>query len=406
MSPDAQHADSVSEKTYPFQPCDGLELHPLYRHLRTHEPLCPVRMPHGEPALLVTRYEDVKTVLGDTRFGREIPPGHDQPRTTPEVIPMGLMELDPPDHTRVRRLIASAFTPRRAERQRPATERLAISLLDRMAATGPPADLVGDFAVPLSLGVICDLLGIPVEDRDDFRRWVVAMNDALAGSSGDEQRMESIATLATYVAELVVQRRGEPTDDLIGELVRARDEDEHLEEGELIFLCMLLLVAGYETTASQIGNFVHLLATHPGQLALLKERPELLPNAVEELLRFTPLTVSAAYPRFARSEVELSDGSVGAGTPVLTSTSAANRDPRVFDDPERLDITRPAGHHLGFGHGAHHCVGAALARMELQVALGLLLERLPGVRLAAEPDTMTWKSSLLFRGHTELPVTW
>lgn len=364
-----------------------------------------MRMPYGEPALLVTRYEDVKTVLGDPRFRRAVPAGHDQPRVTPEVIPMGLMEMDPPDHTRIRRLIAEAFSARRVEQQRPATRKLAQLLIDDMLAAGSPANLVESFSVPMPIGVICDLLGVPYDDRGTFHQWVVAMNELLSGN-GDQIRMENIGHLTTYMADLVVQRHSEPTDDLIGELVRARDEDERLSEEELVFLCMLLLVAGYETTSNQISNFVYLLLTHPDQLALLRDRPELLPNAVEELLRFTPLSVSAAFPRYAAALVKLGEGVVAEGQPVLTSTSEANRDPRVFADPDRLDITRPVTGHLGFGWGAHHCVGASLARMELQVALGSLLDRLPGLRLAVDADDVAWKPNLLFRGPRELPIAW
>jgi cytochrome P450 len=405
VSPEAQNVHDADARLYPFDTYDGLNLHPLYRQLQVHEPLCGVRMPYGERAVLVTRYEDVKTVLGDPRFGRSIPAGHDQPRITPDVIPMGLMEMDPPDHTRIRRLISAAFSSRRAEQQRSAATQLAATLIDSMIGAGPPVDLVQGLSVPLPIGVICNLLGLPYEDRDEFHQWIVAMNELLSGNS-DQVRMENIGRLTSYMAGLVVQRRMEPTDDLIGELVLARDEDDRLSEEELIFLCMLLLVAGYETTSNQIGNFVYLLLTNPNQMALLKERPELLPTAVEELLRFTPLSVSAAFPRYARTEVKLSDGAVAEGQPVLISTNAANRDPTVFEDPDRLDITRAATNHLGFGYGAHHCVGAPLARMDLQVALGLLLDRLPGMRLAVDPDDVSWKPNLLFRGPTELPITW
>ncbi|MGW6317600.1 cytochrome P450 [Streptomyces sp. NPDC055099] len=404
MSSDAR-GEHPDELPYPFGDTHGLEMHALYRQVQDDRPLCPVRMPYGDPAVLATRYEDVKTVLGDPRFHRAVPAGRDQPRVTPEVIPMGLMEMDPPDHTRIRRLIAGAFTARRAEQQRPAAQALAHTLLDTMLAAGSPADLVESFCVPLPIGVICDLLGVPFEDRATFHQWILAMNELLSGN-GDQIRMENIGHLTTYMADLVAQRRARPTDDLIGELARAQDADERLSEEELVFLCMLLLVAGYETTSNQIGNFVHLLLTHPDQLALLRERPELLPQAVEELLRFTPLSVSAAFPRYAAEPVKLGDEIVAESQPVLTSTSEANRDPRVFDDPDRLDITRPITGHLGFGWGAHHCVGASLARMELQVALGCLLERLPGLRLAVDAGDVTWKRNLLFRGPRELPIAW
>ncbi|MFH9659617.1 cytochrome P450 [Streptomyces sp. NPDC017248] len=381
-------------------------MHPLYEHVRKNEPVCPVRMPYGDPALLVTRYEDVKSVFADPRFRRSVPDGLDQPRVTPDLVPLGLMDMDPPDHTRIRRLIAASFTAPRAERLRPATRRLADSLLDAMTAAGPPADLVRDFAVPLPIGVICDLLGVPYEDRHRFHHWITEVNRLAGGDGGGQARTDSMSELLAYMAHLVQRRRAEPTDDLIGELVMARDEDDRLSEDELVFLCMVLLIAGYETTANEIADFAYVLFTHPDQLALLKERPALLPGAVEELLRFTPLTVSAAYPRYATADVRLGGGTIPAGSPVLTSTNAANRDPGVFPEPDRLDLTRPAPRHLAFGHGPHHCAGAPLARMELQVALGRLLERLPGMRLACAPDAVEWKTELLFRGPERLPVAW
>lgn len=393
------------ERAYPFTPCEALGMHPLYAHVRKNEPVCPVRMPYGDPALLVTRYEDVKSVFADPRFRRSVPDGLDQPRVTPDLVPLGLMDMDPPDHTRIRRLIAASFTAPRAERLRPATRRLADSLLDAMTAAGPPADLVRDFAVPLPIGVICDLLGVPYEDRYRFHHWITEVN-RLAGGDGGQARTDSMSELLAYMAHLVQRRRADPTDDLIGELVMARDEGDRLSEDELVFLCMVLLIAGYETTANEIADFAYVLFTHPDQLALLKERPALLPGAVEELLRFTPLTVSAAYPRYATAEVRLGGGTIPAGSPVLTSTNAANRDPGVFPEPDRLDLTRPAPRHLAFGHGPHHCAGAPLARMELQVALGRLLERLPGMRLACAPDAVEWKTELLFRGPERLPVAW
>lgn len=405
VSPESQKAHHADERLYPFAAYDRLNLHSLYRRLQVHEPLCRVHMPYGEPAILVTRFEDVKTVLGDPRFGRSVPEGHDQPRITPEILPMGLMEMDSPDHTRIRRLISAAFSPRRAEQQRSGAIQLAKTLIDGMIAAGPPADLVQHFSVTLSIGVICNLLGLSYEDRDEFHQWVVTMNEMLP-SNGAQMRMENIGKLTSYIAGLVVQRRSKPTDDLISELVLARDEDDRLSEEELIFLCMLLLVAGYETTSNQISNFVYLLLTHPDHITLLKERPELLPTAVEELLRFTPLSTSAAFPHYAKAEVKLSGGVVAEGQPVLTSISAANRDPTVFEDPDRLDITRPTINHLSFGYGAHHCVGASLARMELQVALDLLLDRLPGIRLAVDANNVSWKPNLLFRGPMELPITW
>lgn len=325
-------------RPYPFSSADKLTLHPLYRYIREHEPLSRVRLPYGETGFLVTRYEDVKTVFGDTRFGRSAGAGRDQPRTTPEIIPLGMLGVDGSEHTRIRRLIAKSFTARRAEEQRAATESLASKLIDNLIASGPPADLIEHLADPLPMGVLCELLGVPPADREEFHHWIKVLT--YGSAEGPQQRMEVLGNLRSHIASLVNKRRAEPANDLISELVLARYEDQRLSEDELIDLCMLLLVSGYETTANQIANFVYQLLTHPDQMALLHERPELLNGAVEELLRFTPLPVFAAFPRYASSPATLSGGRVTAGQPLLTSTAAANRDPRVFEDPESLDVAR------------------------------------------------------------------
>jgi cytochrome P450 len=391
-------------RAYPFGLPAGLEIHPMYRHLQEHEPLFRVRMPYGEDAWLVTRYEDTRVVLRDPRFSRSVAAARDHPRMTPEIVPLGLLDMDPPEHTRLRRLIGTAFTPRKVERLRQNVERIAGTLMADMLAVGSPVDLVKHFAVPLPITVICEILGVPYHDRGDFQTWT---DGALSTTALDSaQRQQCFDDLFAYMAELVKSRRREPADDLLGELVRARDEGDRLSEHELTFLALTLLGAGYETTANQIGNFVHLLLTHPAQLALLHERRELIPGAVEEFLRFAPLGTHAGLPRYALEDVELSGGTVPAGDPVLTFTSVASRDPRVFPDPDRLDITRPITTHLGFGHGAHHCAGAQLARLELHVALGQILDHLPRMRPAAGHEEPRWKTGGLVRGPAELLIAW
>jgi cytochrome P450 len=391
-------------RPYPFGSADKLSLDPLYRYIREHEPLSRVRLPYGETGFLLTRYEDVKTVFGDTRFGRSAGAGRDQPRTTPEIFPLGMIGMDGPEHTRIRRFLAKSFTARRAEEQRAATESLANRLIDNLIASGPPADLIEHLADPLPVGVLCELLGVPSADREEFHHSATILTYKEA--EWPQERVEKFRNLSSHFASLVNKRRAEPANDLISELVLARYEDQCLSEDELIDVCLTVLAGGYESSANQIANFVYLLLTHPDQMALLRKRPELLNGAVEELLRFTPLAVFAAFPRYASCPATLSGGRVTAGQPLLTSMAAANRDPRVFEDPESLDVTRPAGKHLSFGHGAHHCVGAALARMELQVAIGTLIERLPGLQLAVDADDIPWKSGPLFRGPVALPVTW
>jgi cytochrome P450 len=248
-------------------------------------------------------------------------------------------------------------------------------------------------------------IGVPYADRDQFRDWVGAFMSVTALTT--EQRGDNIAQLAGYLATLAAQRRQTPTDDLLGALVIAQEEGDRLTEDEVIQLTVVILAAGYESTASQITNFTYALLTHPDQLALLRSRPDLMPGAVEELMRWVPLLVTAdTLPRYALADVELTGGTVPAGEPVLLAKHAANRDPRRYDDPDRLDITRDAQGQLGFGHGAHHCLGAPLARMDIQTALTALLERFPDLRLAVPEADVQWKSGMAVRGPVALPIAW
>jgi cytochrome P450 len=350
-------------RPYPFGANERLDLHPLYQHVREHEPLSWVRMPYGEPAWLVTRYDDVRTVLGDARFSRTEATRRDHPRVIPDVIPLGLLDMDPPEHTRLRRLIAKAFTTSSVENLRPRAEQIAGQLVMAMIEAGSPADLVEMFARRLPMSVICELLGVPGDDQGQFAGWV---SDATSAEATRDERAEGLARQVAYIADLVAQRRRQPADDLLGRLILARDEDDRL----------------------------------------LREQPDLIPGAVEELLRFAPLVAAASIVRYATDDVGLSGGMVRKGEAVLTFAPAANRDPAVYADPERLDLTRPAASHLSFGHGVHLCIGARLARMELQVALRALTRDLPDLRLAADPGDLAWKPGVLVRGPAALPVTW
>jgi cytochrome P450 len=392
-------------RPYPFSDPDRLNLDPFYAQLRKQEPVTRVRLPFGEEAWLATRYHDVKVVLGDPRFSRAASVGRDEPRTTPGQIGGGMLSLDPPDHSRLRRLVAKAFTARRVEFLRPDTTAIADELIDDMLAAGPPADLVEEFATPLPVRVICRLLGVPPTDQALFRIWSEAIVSTT--SLPPERILEYRDNLHQYMAGLIAQRRVAPTDDLIGALVQARDEDnDRLTEEELVEMAAGLLAAGHETTVTQIPNFLYVLLTTPDQLALLRSRPDLVPAAVEELLRYVPLGVASSFARYATEDLELGGVRIRAGEPVLGSLSSANRDGEVFPEPDRVDLARPHNPHIGFGHGVHHCVGAQLARMELQVALGVLLRRLPGLALAVGEADLKWKSGLLVRGLRSLPVTW
>lgn len=396
---------TTEPRTYPFNVAEALDLDPLYAQLRAQEPLSRVKLPYGEEAWLATRYEDVKVVLGDPRFSRAETMERDEPRLRPRQQVGGILSMDPPDHTRLRRLVAKAFTQRRVEKLRPRTQDIADDLVSSMIERGGPVDVVEDFALPLPITVICELLGVPFEDREDFRVW----SDAFLSTSKltAEQVTDYTDRMMDYIAGLIAQRRAEPADDLITGLIAARDEHDKLSEDEMVRLAAGILVAGHETTASQIPNFLHVLLTHPEQLQRLRADLDLIPSAVEELLRFVPLGVGAGFARYATEDVELGGVLVRAGEPVLSSIGSANRDEAVFDDPETVDLARAEASHVGFGHGPHHCLGAQLARMELQVALRTLLTRLPGLDFPNSPEQdVTWKTGLLVRGPQRMMVSW
>lgn len=390
---------------YPFSAPDRLVLDPHYAEVRAEQPLARVRLPYGEDAWLVTRYLDAKVVLSDPRFSRAASVGRDEPRTRPMATQGGgILAMDPPDHTRLRRLVAKAFTARRVEQLRPRAQEIADDLVTAMLTDGAPADLVERFALPLPIAVICELLGVPFEDRAQFRVWSDAFLSTTSLTPDEIKR--SVAEMYDYMSGLIGQRRAAPADDLITGLIAARDDEDRMSEEEMVTLAMGLLVAGHETTASQIPNFVYSLLTREGLWARLGADPGLVPGAVEELLRHIPLGAASAFPRYALEDVELSGGVVPAGDPVIVSVAAANRDPEFFDDAEGLVLDRERNPHIGFGHGPHHCVGAQLARMELQVALRTLTTRCPGLRFAVTESELEWKSGMLVRGLTAMPVDW
>lgn len=394
---------------YPLGEVRALELDPAYARLRAEEPLARIRAPYGEDGWLVTRYDDVRTVLSDPRFSRRAVVGADVPRAVPERVdrPETIVNIDPPEHGRVRRLVAGAFTARRAETLRPRVREVARELVDGMLAAGAPADLVDAVAMPLPVIVICELLGVPLEGRPIFR----AGADAALSNAGvpTEERRAAFATLSRYIGGLVAERRARPEgpgDDVLGALISAREADgDRLTEGELVELGVAILVAGHETTMNMTSNMVVALQADRARWEHLVADPDRVPAAVEELLRVTPLGAGAGQPRVALADVELAGGTVRAGEAVLVSTVAANRDPAVFDAPEDTDLDRDASRHVAFGFGPHHCLGASLARMELQTVLETLVRRVPTLRVPA-PEEIAWRTTALVRGPKELPVTW
>ncbi|MDF3293656.1 cytochrome P450 [Streptomyces silvisoli] len=391
----------IEPLTYPFNESIGLGLSETYEKARASDGLLRVRMAYGEPAWLVTRYADARLVLGDRRFSRAEAVHHDPPRQGEARQHSGILSMDPPDHTRLRTLVAKAFTVHQVEKLRPAVKELAEGLLDGLEAAGPPADLVEDYALPIPVAVICRMLGVPTEDRPQFRVWSDAAlsTSSLTAEEFEVQREE----LRAYMRQLVERHRAEPQDDLMTALIEARDVDDRLSELELVDLCVGLLVAGHETTATQIPNFVCTLLDHPDELARLRADIDLIPTAVEELMRFVPLGSGAGFPRYATEDIEIGGTLVRAGEPVLVAVGAANRDALRFSEPGKLDVARQSNQHLGFGHGVHHCLGAPLARLELQEALRALITRFPGLRLVGDIE---WKTQMLVRGPRSMPVGW
>ena len=390
---------------YPFGPTERLDLDPEYARLRAERPLVRVRMPYGGEAWLAIRHEAVRIVLADPRFSRAATIGKDVPRTQPLIQhDASILGMDPPEHSRLRKLVAKAFTARHVDNLRPRVQEIIDDLIDTMIAAGPPADFAESLAWPLPITVICELLGVPTADRDRFRRWTDLM---LALDRTDPALIEDARTnLNAYLAELIAQRRTEPTDDLLGQLVVARDEGDRLSELELIMFGVTLLIAGHETTANQTGNFVYTLLSDRRLWQTLVDDPGLVPAAVEELMRFIPLGASAAFARIAKEDVDVDGQVVRAGEAVLVQLNSANRDESVFAHPDEIDFGRAENPHIAFGHGVHHCLGAPLARLELRMAVGTLVRRLPGLRLAVPAEEVPWRSDRLVRGVQALPVAW
>ncbi|WP_460405470.1 cytochrome P450 [Actinophytocola sediminis] len=386
---------------YPFNVAEGLELDAAYALARATPGLVRVRLPYGEPAWLATRYADARLVLGSNVFSRARAVVADAPRLTEAKQVSSILSMDPPEHTRLRTLGAKAFTMRRVELSRPRIRELANELVDRLLTMPQPVDLVENYALPLPVQVICELLGVPAADRRKFRVW----SDAVMSTSGiSAARFAVLRTeFQDYIRALIEHRRAEPRDDLMTALIEARDERDRLSENELVELCRTILGAGYEATAAQLSNFVYVLLDNPDRLAELRADPGLLPAAVEELSRFIPLGGVATFPRYATEDIDVGGVLVRAGEPVLVAIGAADRDPLRFPAPDQLRFDRDDNQHIAFGHGPHRCLGTQLARVELQEGLGALIDRLPGLRLAGD---VGWKRQMIARGPRTMPIGW
>ena len=392
--------------TDPFSATAAGARHAAYAALVAAGPVHRITLPSGAPAWLVLGYDDVRAALADPRLSsaslmRGVP-GADR----------HMLNTDPPDHTRLRRLVSSAFTRRRIERLGPRIQQIADDLLDAIADRDR-VDLIETFAYPLPITVICELIGVPTDHQAQFRDWTTTI---VAGALADRQ-----AALAAHTAvieyvrgEIAAKRADGEADDLLSALIAVRNVSEgslagpridadRLSDDELTSMVFLLLLAGHETTVNLIGNGVHALLTHPAQLALLRAEPERLGAAVEELLRFAgPLQLATA--RIAVEPVEIGGVAIPPGDLVVPGLLTANRDAAHAADPHVLDLTRPERQHLAFGYGVHHCLGAPLARLEGRIALGSLLARFPDLRLAVPAEELVWRPSVLMHGLATLPV--
>jgi cytochrome P450 len=392
---------------YPFSAPPSLyEPSAKLAELRSEQPVVQLQMPDGKVAWLVTRFEDVRQVLIDPRFSRAAASGPDVPNTgLGELASESILGMDPPEHTRLRRLVAGAFTARRVEALRPRVADLVDQLLGAMQALPKPVDFVEHFSLPLPVQVICELLGVPAEDRHTFHAW----SDGIMGDlQADPAKMrEAFVSIGGYLAGHIQAKRAAPGDDLMSALIAARDQDDRLSELELITLCVSILVAGHETTANQLNMFLLTLLHFPTEFDRLRANPDTVPEAVEELMRFVQLGEgSVGMPRVTTAEVTIGGVRIPAGAAVMPSLAAANRDPAANPDPDRLDLSRVGLTHMGFGAGAHHCLGAQLARMELQEALRGILRWMPGIRVAVPDEELRFKSGMLLRSLETLPVTW
>jgi len=387
---------------FPFPTPPSRDDVPDLARLRTEEPLVKVRLASGHEAWLVTRYEDCRTVMSDARFSRALTARPDAPSLTPAIqSPNMLTSMDPPAHTRVRGLVNKAFTYRAIERARPRVTEIVDGLLDGMAGQDPPVDLIPCLAEPLPRTVICELLGMPPGQREPLDRFMEYF-----GPDTEQPPAAVVAGAIVFLTEMIELKRQHPGSDLLSALVEAREGTDRLTQDELLMTTLLLFAAGQDTTRNQLSNSLVTLFRHPDQLELLRARPELVPAAVEELLRYTRIT-QAGLVRIATADVDIAGVTVRAGEAVVPLAYSANRDAAVFDRPDELDLTRPdAGAHMAFGHGTHFCVGSALAQMELQVAMGRLLARFPTLAPAVPLEELTWAPGQVLRTLTALPVTW
>jgi cytochrome P450 PksS len=382
---------------------------PLLARLRASEPVYRTTLPDKTVVWLLTRYDDVAALLRDERFTkhRRSALTDEQLRKLPWTPPMfrpleqNMLDLDPPDHTRLRSLVHKAFTPGLVEQMRLRTQTLADELLDRVVPAGE-MDLISQFALPLPMTIITEILGVPKKDHDKFHRWSQAVV-SLTSPTPTLSVLPRVWKFIRYLRQFFKLRRRDPHDDLVSALIKAEESGDRLNEDELLAMVFLLLIAGHETTVNLIGNGTLALLENPNQMSRLQGEPALVKPAVEELLRYTA-PVFTTTERYALENTTIRDVTIPRGEMTLGVIGSANHDETVFENPDELQITRDPNRHLSFGQGIHFCLGAPLARMEAQIAFTALLKRLPDLRLKSSVDSLRWRPSIFLRGLTSLPV--
>ncbi|MGV7001958.1 cytochrome P450 family protein [Priestia megaterium] len=383
--------------------------YPFYATLREREPVYRFTLPNGQIAWLITRYKDAQAILKDNRFIKNPHTLLSQeqinmmfPTMERDLLLNHMLSSDPPDHTRLRTLVHKAFTPKMIEGLRGRIQEVADTLLDAVQSKGK-MNLVDEFAFPLPIIAICEMLGIPPEDRNQFRDWSDILIEAFNRPEKIQQARPTFQSFIKYMNQMIEDRRKNSTEDLVSALVHAETEGEKLTEKELYSMIFLLIVAGHETTVNLIGNGVLALLQHPKQLEKLKRHPELISSTIEEVLRFSG-PVELATNRWAGEDVQIYESLIRKGDMVVVALASANRDETQFENPDLFDITRQNNRHLAFGMGIHYCLGAPLARLEGEIALLTLLRRIPNLHLNIDAETLKWRPSYLTRGLIELPL--
>ncbi|MDG4863053.1 cytochrome P450 [Streptomyces sp. T-3] len=391
-------------RDWPALDLRGVDFDPVLAELMREGPVTRIRLPHGAGwAWLISRHGDVRMVTNDPRFSRAAVMERDVTRLAPHFIPskeaVGMQ--DPPDHTRMRRAVAPAFTSRGVERLRARAQGMLDELVDALLHDGPPADLTERLLAPFPLAVVCELMGVPEADRPQMHEWTTRI---LSSSEGRELSEQAKGAMCGYFAERLRERGADGGEDVVGLLAAAVHSGE-VSESEAVGLALLIQIGG-EAVTNNTGNMVYILLTQPHLLQRLRTEPELRPGALDELLRFIPHRSSVGLSRIAMEDVTVGDITIPAGDAVYVSYLAANRDPDVFPDPDTLDFERSPNPHVAFGHGPHYCVGGMLARLEQELLLDALVDRFPGLRFAVPEAELRWRPGALIRGPEGLPVTW